>query len=245
MIGNFVRAASGLILALLCCSLGSLMAQEAVLTEFYGTGVHQYFAGNYAQAASDLSAAINGGSKDPRAYYFRALVDMRLGDQAKAAADLQTAAALETADVNQFYPVGKSLERVQGPTRLAIERWRAVARAEAHERQQRRDAIRYEQRRRAEPEVLRKPGFGPPVVPAPPVAKPPVAAPPDAAADDLFSDETDKKPADKPPAEDAIEEMPAEEKPPVAEAPEEMPDDAGAKDKTDNANLFDDTKDEK
>jgi hypothetical protein len=171
-------------------------------------------------------------------------VDMRMGDQARATADLRKAAALETADINQFYSVGKSLERVQGPTRLAIERWRAVARAEAHERQQRRDAIRYEERRRAEPDVLRKPGLGPRVVPPAPTAKPPVAAPPDAAADDLFSDEPDKKPADQPPADDAIDEMPAEEKPPMAEAPDEMSEDADAKDKSDDANLFDDTKDD-
>ncbi len=92
-----------------------------MLAEFYGSGVHQYFSGNASQAIADLTAAINGGSRDPRAYYFRALAEMRLGMQGQAGADLQRGAALESTDINQFYPVGKSLERVQGSARMSIE----------------------------------------------------------------------------------------------------------------------------
>ena len=167
MLGHSTRLACGWLLAAaaLCCPRAT--AQEAVLTEFYGSGVHHYFAGNMAAAIADLTVAINGRTKDPRAYYFRALAEMRTGDQGRAAADLQAGGRLETADVNQFYPVGKALERVQGSARLAIERYRTVARAEAFERQQRRDVNRYEQQRRAEAEVLRNPAFAPaaPAVP--------------------------------------------------------------------------------
>ena len=54
-------------------SLGaiSLSAQDAVLSQQYGSGVHSYFAGNYAKAYEQLTTAIDGGLKDPRALYFR------------------------------------------------------------------------------------------------------------------------------------------------------------------------------
>ncbi len=203
-----------------------LAAQDAVLDEFYGTGVHHYFSGNPAQAVADLSASINGGSKDPRAFYFRALAEMRLGQQAEATADLRRGAALESSDVNQFYPVGKSLERVQGSARMMIERYRAVARAEAHQRQAQRDAARYEQRRRAEAQVLRAPAAvpGPAPVAAPPAAvarpggaAPPPPGPPVPVDEDPFAD----KPAAEAPA--AEEAMSADDENPAEEAPAAEP----------------------
>src|SRR4029079_6360311 len=127
-------AIAGFALMLLATSAGPLMAQDAVLAQFYGSGVHQYFSGNYDRAAADLSTAIQGGSKDPRAYYFRALTALRRGDSSSAESDLRAGAALESADVSQFYPVGKSLERVQGADRRTVERHRAIARAEAFQR---------------------------------------------------------------------------------------------------------------
>jgi hypothetical protein len=162
MFRKIARLVCGVVLAFVLTTGDRLPAQDAVLSEFYGSGVHQYFAGNYAQASSDLTASIEGGSKDPRAYYFRGLAALRLGWQQNAAADFRAGAALESADINQFYPVGKSLERVQGSARMSLERYRAVARAEAHQRQERRNAIRYEQRKRAEAQVLRAPGPTPP-----------------------------------------------------------------------------------
>jgi hypothetical protein len=240
MLRNLARAAS--IMTLACaCSATVATAQEAVLAEFYGTGVHQYFAGNYGQSISDLTAAIDGGTKDPRAFYFRALAEMKSGQQDMATIDLQMGAALETADVNQFYPVAKALERVQGSTRLAIERYRAVARAEAHERQQRRESIRYEQRRRAEAEVLRNPKFAPagqpPAALPAPAGRPAVAPPPP--AEDPFAEDAAAKPTPKPPV----------AKPPVAEPPEDMPSEEPAADeapaKPDDDNPFGDEKDPK
>jgi hypothetical protein len=138
---------------------------------------------------------------------------MRMGQSAQATADLQKGAALETADFDQFYPVGKSLERVQGSARQSLERYRSVARAEAHGRQQRRDAVRYEQRRRAEAEVLRDPRLA-----APPAPSGIAAEAADKAADaneDLFADEADKKPAAKAPAEadEPAADVPADDAP--------------------------------
>ncbi len=66
-------------LAIVCVALtwawlGSLAvvarAQDPILTELYGTGVHEYFSGGYQQSIADLTQAIKGGSKDPRVYYY-------------------------------------------------------------------------------------------------------------------------------------------------------------------------------
>ena len=130
-------------------------AQDAVLEELYGSGVHEFFSGNYAQSIADLTTAASGGSRDPRVYYFRAMAYLRMGDAQNSQADMEKGSAMECADVNQFYPVSKSLERVQGSGRLALERHRTKARAEIHMREERRNAARYEQQRRAEAEVLR------------------------------------------------------------------------------------------
>jgi hypothetical protein len=216
MFRNIAPAFCGFALVMVLAPQGRVLAQDAVLNELYGRGVHQYFAGNYAQASSELTAAISAGSKDPRAYYFRALTAQRLGRQQNASADFQMGASLESADINQFYPVGKSLERVQGSARVALERYRAVARAEAHQRQERRDAVRYEQRKRAEAEVLRAPGPAPAAMP--PAAEPSPAAGEPAAVDDPFAEKEEMaEPSDD--AADAKDDA-ADAKP---EAEEEMP----------------------
>ena len=41
-------------------------AQEDLLAELYGRGVHAYFAKEYVDAHEQFTAAIDGGSADPR-----------------------------------------------------------------------------------------------------------------------------------------------------------------------------------
>jgi hypothetical protein len=184
--------------------LGSIattgMAQDPVLAQLYGSGVHEYFSGGYQQAITDLTEAIDGGSKDPRVYYFRALAWWRMGDTPKAQVDLAAGAKMESADVNQYYPVSKSLERVQGAGRLLLERYRVQARAETYRREERRNLARYEAQRKAEAEVLRATPIPPMPADVPP-ASTPVA-----------------KPAEKPPADEPA--APAEEADPFADDPE-------------------------
>jgi mono/diheme cytochrome c family protein len=45
----------------------------------YGAGVHAYYDGNYQTAYDALTAAIEAGTLDPRAYYFRGLTALKLG----------------------------------------------------------------------------------------------------------------------------------------------------------------------
>ncbi len=56
--------------ALVLCTAQS-PAEDLVLSQLYGSGVHRYFAGDTTNAHSDFTAAITGGTNDPRPYYFR------------------------------------------------------------------------------------------------------------------------------------------------------------------------------
>ncbi len=245
MLKNIVRTVT---LGLLVAGglVSSAAAQEAVMDEFYGDGVHNFYDRDFFQAMQNLSIAIDGGSKDPRAYYYRGLARLRTGDHYGAHDDMQMGAQLEADDVDQFYPVAKSLERVQGADRKQLEKYRSIARAHARQRQRTRDAMRYEQRRRNETQVLRAVPTGPapaplvapaagiapapaaavPPAPAPgvvPTVTPPATPPAPAAADPFGAPAADPAPAaaDDPfgaPAEELPAEMPAEA---PAEAPAE------------------------
>ncbi|TWT80938.1 hypothetical protein CA13_23850 [Planctomycetes bacterium CA13] len=105
-------------------------AQSEVLAEMYGRGVHCYYAGRYNEANEYLSMAINNGSKDPRAYYFRGLVANATGRQYETENDWRQGAQLEAATGNSAI-IGRSLARFQGPERLKLEEIRQKARLEA------------------------------------------------------------------------------------------------------------------
>ena len=96
-------------------------ADDIMSSQFYGSGVHRYFAGDLFAAHADFTSAIQGGTDDPRPYYFRALAYQRMGRQPEALADFAKGADLESADINGAYQVSKSLERVQGRSRLQLE----------------------------------------------------------------------------------------------------------------------------
>ena len=134
----------------------SLFAQEAVLGQEYGSGVHAYFTGDSQKAYERLTAAIEGGSKDPRAFYFRGLAYLKLGRPQEAATDFRKGAELESKDINRFYNVGKALERVQGPARLELENYRVNARMAALEQVEKLRKERYEAIQREEERVLRE-----------------------------------------------------------------------------------------
>jgi hypothetical protein len=96
----------------------------------YGRGMQTYFAGNCAEAETLFSQAIGNAPRDPRPYYFRALCLLRQGRSSAAQSDFKIGAALE-ARAPGSYPVGKSLERVQGGDRLSLEHYRWQARTAA------------------------------------------------------------------------------------------------------------------
>ncbi|MEC9094584.1 MAG: tetratricopeptide repeat protein, partial [Planctomycetota bacterium] len=139
---------------------GGLKADdELTITELYGQAVHAYFDGSYEEAHKHLTDAIELGTEDPRVFYFRGLAKMKLGRADEAAKDFEQGGKWEAQGAAQFYPIGRSLERIQGAERLAIEKVRKEARIAIRLRQKKIEAARIEAFKRNE--KLRK--AGPPV----------------------------------------------------------------------------------
>lgn len=128
--------------------------EEQALTSTYGSGVHSYFAGDYGRSYEFLSQAIEAGTADPRAWYFRGLAGLKLGRRDEAEADFAAGARRESENLGAW-GVAKSLERVQGCDRLQLERHRVRARVASLQEDRRRSRLRYLEVETAEPEVLR------------------------------------------------------------------------------------------
>jgi hypothetical protein len=210
-------------------STASLFAQDAVLGQEYGAGVHAFFAGDYAGAYEHLAVAIQGGSKDPRAFYFRGLACLNLGRGPDAVIDFRKGADLESADVNRFYNVGKALERVQGSQRVELEKYRVAARMAAFEAAEKLRKERYEALQREQSRVVREQSEG-----APPSGEEIATPPADDEDEDVFggmgkatkpAKKSTKAGKKKAAADDSDEDPfatePKEEKKPKAEKPAE------------------------
>jgi hypothetical protein len=92
---------------------------------------------------------------DPRAWYFRGLAALRLGRTDEAEADFTEGAERESRDAG-VWPVSRSLERVQGPERLQLERHRIRARVAALQRDREAVKRRYSGIEDVQPEMLRR-----------------------------------------------------------------------------------------
>ncbi len=117
-------------LCLILCGLSMLPAahgaQEFGSSALYSSGVEAYFRGCSAEAESAFSTLMAVDPLDPRAFYFRALTLARQGRCDEARADMEIGAELEANSPHRF-DIGKTLERVQGPTRLMLEGYRRRA----------------------------------------------------------------------------------------------------------------------
>ena len=189
------------VVALLAGRAAPANAQDSVLAELYGFGVHSYFAGQYEDAHEYLTTAVEQGTRDPRVYYFRGLTYTRLGRPDEAKADYMKGADLESSGADRVYPIGRSLQRVQGRSRIEVERHRQKARLVARTRNMKANAARYEQLQNAEGQVLRDANRPPPAA-----AQDLVGQPADDAANDPFADDAPEEtpqPAPQRPAPDA------------------------------------------
>ncbi len=123
----------------------SVQAQDP-LDEMYGQAVHSYFRGNSVHAVELLTEAIDAGSMDPRAFFFRGLAQS-YGVADMSNPDFERGAQLEI-EGKKVVNVGKALERVQGPVRVAIEKARAKARLASRARLLELQRTRYEEMQR-------------------------------------------------------------------------------------------------
>lgn len=121
-----------LLLAFTLTLLGAVpaWAQSAATSELYGEGVHRYFAHDYQGADQLLTEAIEKGSQDPRAYYFRGLAREMMGGGGEL--DFEQGARVE-ASGRSGPMIGYSLARVQGHVRSKLEKARRAARILAAE----------------------------------------------------------------------------------------------------------------
>ena len=101
---------------------------STAVTAIYGRGVHAYFAGNSTQAEQYFTQAIQAGTNDPRPYYFRAMLRLHQGRQFEAENDMRIGAGLEARNPGVQHTIGRSLQRVQGPHRRTLEKFRRQAR---------------------------------------------------------------------------------------------------------------------
>lgn len=131
------------------------LGDDAAIARAFGSGAHAFFGGDYQRAYDDLTQAIAAGTKDPRAFYFRGLAARRMGRVDEAEADFSSAARLE-ADALGDWPVSRTLERIQGDDRLAIERHRVRSRIEVLQSRKDAAARRYSQIESVQDTYLRR-----------------------------------------------------------------------------------------
>lgn len=149
------------ILALVSIGSPFAFAQQSLLGELYGMGVHAYNSQDYEAAHEYLTSAIDQGSEDPRCYFFRGLTSLALNRSDEAEADFELGAELEYGDSDRSYPVGTSLHRVQGANRLVIEEHRRTSRVAALQRDAENQETNLTRHRGNEDHVLRDPSVVP------------------------------------------------------------------------------------
>jgi hypothetical protein len=207
-------------------------AEDAAVDKLYGEGVHAFFANDVTAAHKHLDASIAAGNRDPRCYYYRGLAAWRMGKADAAKADFRQGATLEAASPDMTTMINRSMQRVQGSTRLSIEKFRSDAQLAALAARKQRDAARYGAARASAIKELEKQAAEsaakvdvlPDAAATDATAKTPAAAADPKAADpaakDPFGDDpmTDAATTDPAP----MDEMPKEETPaadPMAEEP--------------------------
>lgn len=215
-------AASALAAAFLSLAAPHAPAQEgAELDDLYGRGVHAYFSRDSFRAVDLLNQAIEHGSQDPRAYYFRGLALRNLGREEDAKLDFATGAKLEATGEDLIGKVSRSLERVQGPLRLQIESTRKLARLKARNERLAREEQRYGRIEATDRETLRRPARAPEGV----RPRAPLSAPPASEESDPFADEPapEPGPTPRPAPAPAPATPPATTEDPFSESPEPPP----------------------
>ena len=116
------------ILAIICAGANFARAQTGAVDDALSRGIQAYFQGQASAAEQMLTSLIDGGLNDPQAFYFRGLAHWRQGREDAARADFTQGAKLEAATGMVYRRASRSLERVQGPARLALQQIRQAER---------------------------------------------------------------------------------------------------------------------
>jgi tetratricopeptide (TPR) repeat protein len=97
-----------------------------VAEQHYATGLTYYFDRAYTEAEREFVAAIKFDDQDARFFYFLGLAHWQLtpNDRSQALADFEEAARLERRYLPPRAAVNAALERIQGPVRQELNRFR-------------------------------------------------------------------------------------------------------------------------
>ncbi len=108
---------------------GPVLAVDAVAQEkavaAYSAGVAHYFAGRYAAAEKELRAAA-AGADDARYSYFLGLALLAQGQTDAAAQSFASGSAFERRNKPNVRDIGDALERIQGPARKELAKYRPM-----------------------------------------------------------------------------------------------------------------------
>ena len=98
---------------------------QSSFSDNYGEAVHQYFDNHYEDSIHLMNLAIDENNNDARAYYFRGLAQLGLDNVDAADSDFRQGASIETGSGKRRSSlVNQSLERIQGPIRVELEKYR-------------------------------------------------------------------------------------------------------------------------
>ncbi|MGZ0165024.1 MAG: tetratricopeptide repeat protein [Planctomycetales bacterium] len=120
------RLVTGLLLTLCLAPCLQAEAQSKSPSDMYADAVTAYFAKDYNGADSVLTGLIEDGTGDPRAFYIRGLSRYASGNLDAADIDFEAGARLEYSGLVRVN-VPRSLERIQGPVRRVLEKFRRLA----------------------------------------------------------------------------------------------------------------------
>lgn len=135
----------------------STSAQDSSeMSATYGRGVHAFFGNRSAEAEQLFTQVAQAGSTDPRVYYFRAMIRLQMGRQHEAEEDMRVGATFEARNPGRRHSIGLALQRIQGPGRRTLERFRREGRLDRVQQSRQQSQQRYEQLERRGPKVLRR-----------------------------------------------------------------------------------------
>src|SRR5262249_24310071 len=102
----------------------SSTANPILAERYYATGLRNYASRRYGEAERAFREAIKYDGQDPRYYYYLGLSRYQQGWSSEAAGEFQEGAKLERINRPARDAVNAALERVQGPVRQELNRYR-------------------------------------------------------------------------------------------------------------------------
>ncbi|MCE9529970.1 MAG: tetratricopeptide repeat protein, partial [Planctomycetes bacterium] len=101
-----------------------LIRDDSLALKHYGLGLENYRNGQYEKAEQEFFTAIGYDNRDARYLYFLGLARWQQGNTDVAIRTYKAAALVEMQGKPTGRLVNSSLERIQGPTRLELEKYR-------------------------------------------------------------------------------------------------------------------------